>query len=300
MIHRISPAVAAIAAACLAAPLGAFAQTAPADPPQAGAVAPGDAAAQASPPAAPAAPTTPTATQPSPQPPADSQAAPPESATAPSPAAGAPPQSAAADAAPSASGPLVGYMKHTKPPFMIDTTIAAAELGMIGAMAAMSSGHEIVTKNDIPDPSTEIARMIAVDYAAQQGGHVAAAPISDDQVPAKTRLEGIGPFAAGARYVVNVGPASLDIIYFVTDPLRRDVTLMSNAAIVDTSTGKVIAKGRCFIKQSRDGERYTHEQLLADQASALKSVIARKSQQCVGKLEAAMKIAPAAPAAPTA
>ena len=47
----------------------------------------------------------------------------------------APPGAAAASAqtAAAASAPLVTYLKHTKPPFMIDTTIASAELGMIGA-----------------------------------------------------------------------------------------------------------------------------------------------------------------------
>jgi hypothetical protein len=266
MSRSVSSAAAVIAAMWFAAPAGVvFAQPPAADP--TGAAAPGNVAAPAS-------------------------AAPPAPAAAP---AALPPTT---DAAPGPSGPLVTYVKHTKPPFMIDTTIAANELGMIGALASIAAGHDIVTKNDIQDPSSDIARGVALAYAASQGGHVADAPISDDQMPANTKPDALGRYAGGARYVVDVAPASLDIIYFVTDPLRRDLTLRSSAAIVDASTGKTVARAHCFIKQSKDGERFNHDTLLADQAAALKAILARKSQACVDELEAGLKIAPAPPPPP--
>ena len=268
MSCRVSLATAVIAAACLAMPPGAAcAQSPVADPSQAAAAAapPSNAAASDSAPAGPA----------------------------------AAPAQPAADAAPAPAGPLVTYVKHTKPPFMADTTIAAAELGMVGAIVSISSGHEIVTANGIEDPATEIAHSVALAYAAAQGGHVADAPLADDQMPANTKPDAIGRYAGGARYVVNVSPVDLRIIYFVTDPLRRDVTLMTVAAIIDASTGKVVARAHCFITQSKQCERFTHDQLLADQAAALKAVIVRKGQACVDKLETGLKIAPTPVSAPS-
>jgi hypothetical protein len=35
----------------------------------------------------------------------------------------------------------------------------------------------------------------------------------------------------------------------------------------------VLAKGRCFVKAEKVGDRYTHDQLLADQAAPLKTLI---------------------------
>ena len=195
--------------------------------------------------------------------------------------------------APGSAGPLVTYVKRTKPPFLVDQTIAAAELGMIGAFAAISSGHEIVTKNNIQDPSTNVAHQIAVAYAALQSGQVAEAPISDDQMPSKPKPDEIGKYAGSARYVVAVAPVNMEIIYFVTDPLRRDLMLSSSGVIIDTSNGKVIAKGRCFIKSEKVGQRYNHDTLLADQAAGLKSLIVQKSEQCADKMEEQMKIGPA-------
>jgi len=197
-------------------------------------------------------------------------------------------------AAPSApAGPLIAYVKRTKPPFLLDQTIAAAELGMIGAIAAISAGHDIVAKNSIEDPSGDVAHRIAVAYAATQSGQVAEAPISDDQMPPKTKPDEIGKYAGTARYVVVVAPVNMEIIYFVTDPLRRDLMLSSSGEIIDTSNGKVIAKGRCFIKSEKVGQRYNHDTLLADQAAGLKSLIVQKSEQCANKMEEQMKIGPA-------
>jgi hypothetical protein len=275
MHHRNASALAAAITAAWAA----AAQPALADPPaaQPAAATTAPAADQAAAPAAQSATAQPQASTP---PPAD-----PAPQTAPEPAA--------------ASGPLVTYIKRTKPPYMIDMTIASAELGMIGAFAAISSGHEIVTKNDIADPSTEIARSVAQAYAASQGGRVADTPIPDDQLPARAKPEDVGQRAGGARYVVAVAPANMEVIYFVSDPLRRDITLLTAAEIIDTSSGKVVARARCFIKQAKEGERFTHDQLLADQATALKAVIVRKSHECVEKLETGMKIAPQPEPAPT-
>ena len=235
--------------------------------------------------------------------PAGAVAAQPAPAASDQPPAAAPAQAPAAQpaSAPAAdAGPVIGYIKHTKPPSLIDQTIASAEMGLIGAAVAISAGHDIVNANNIEDPSVDVARQVAAAYAASQGGHVAGAPISDDQMPPKTRIEDIGHFAAGARYVVNVAPVNMEIIYFVTDPLRRDLMVASVGQIVDASTGKVVAKGRCFVKSEKVGDRYTHDQLLDNQAAALKTLIVRKSQECAEKMEASMKLAPPPGAAPAA
>src|ERR1700721_960865 len=116
-----------------------------------------------------------------------SASAPTESATPSTPAP--PPSAADPSASPAAlapasdangQGPLVAYVTHSKPPALVDTTVVSAELGMIGAIGAMSQGHDIVVKNNIADPSGEMAHEIATAYAAANGGRVAETPIPDD------------------------------------------------------------------------------------------------------------------------
>ena len=89
--------------------------------------------------------------------------------------------------------------------------------------------------------------------------------------------------------------AAQEIVRAVDSP---SVKLIFDTAHIQAMDGKVVAKGRCFVRSEKVGERYTHDQLLDNQAAALKGLIVRKSQECAAKMEAAMKIAPPPAAAP--
>lgn len=223
-------------------------------------------------------------------------AAPPSDAAAAQPAGASTGQAGQPSAAPAtavlapAPGPMVAYVKHTKPPLLIDQTPAAAAFGLVGTAAAMSSGNSIVLNNQIEDPSGEIAHQVALAYAAAHGAHVADAPLSDDHKWTRAKGATLAGEANGASYVIDVDPPGMNLIYFPLDWTHFDLMFMSFVRVIDTSNGEVVAKARCYLKPVKTADTKTHGELLADKAANLKQLIALKSQRCVDELKTALRL----------
>lgn len=203
------------------------------------------------------------------------------------------PSSAPAAAAAAPSGPLVAYVKHTKAPLLIDQTVAAVLPGAlfgpiaavtVGAAMTISGGSDIVAQNGIEDPSGDMARDIAMAYAAAHGGRVADGSIADDHKSTRAKPSALAEQADGAQYVVDVDPPGMTLTYFPFDWEHRDLMFLSNARVIDASSDKIVAQAHCFIKTD-DSYEMTHDELLADHAAELKQVIARKSRACVASIE---------------
>lgn len=240
-------------------------QTAQAPSPQAGAAAPdAPAAAPVQPPAA--------------------APVPPSAAASPD----APPPAAAPPA--SVPGPLVGYVKHTQPPVLVDSTPATAGFAMIGAVAAIASGHDIVVNNAIQDPSGDMARDIANAFATAKAARVADAPLLDAHLWTRAKAGDLSAQANGAAYVVDVEPPGMTLIYFSFDWTHFDLMYASRVRIIDTADGKVVAQARCFLKSQKTPGVLTHSELLADNAAALKRLIASKSEACLTQMKSALKL----------
>lgn len=248
---------------------------------------------------------TPAAAADDPAPPPVQSVAPPQGAAPPAtgespagPAASATPTPAAAESAPPAATPaaaasdqiVVAYVKHTKPPVLIDTTPAKASFALIGAAAMMAAGHDIVVKNDIQDPSGDMARDIATAYAAAHAGRVAETPISDDHVWTRPKSGKLVEQAGDARYVVDVDPPGLNLIYFSFDWTHFDLMFSSSVRVIDTSNSQIVAKAGCFINTKKSPGLLGHSELLADNAAALKQLIVRKSQACLVALKTGLKL----------
>ncbi len=203
----------------------------------------------------------------------------------------------AAPAVPTASAgatnghaPLIAYLKHTKAPVLIDSTPGTAAFAMIGAFAAISAGKSIVADNAIQDPSGDMAHELATAYAASRSGRVAETPLSDDHLLTLAKSESLADQANGAGYVVDVEPPGMNLLYFSLDWSHFDLLFLSRVRIIDTSNGQVIARARCFLKSQKTPGAMTHAELLADGAAALKQLIASKSQACVVKMKADLKL----------
>jgi hypothetical protein len=195
-----------------------------------------------------------------------------------------------ASPAPNSNGLTVAYVKHTKPPSLIDTTPAKASFAMIGAFAAISAGHDIVAGNNIEDPSGDMARDIASAYAAARGAEVLATPILVDQLPKESKTTKLSTLSGGARYIVEVYPPGMNLIYFPLDWTHFDLLFNTIVRITDTSNNTVVAHAYCVMKPTKSPDLMGHEQLLADQAEELKQLIVRKSQACVAKMKADLSI----------
>lgn len=259
----------------------------------------GQAAAQNTP--APAAAQTPSSaapatSAPTPEPtPAASAPAPTQAAAtaATSPVANATPTPAAPPSdAPAAvpTGPAIAFVKHTQPPTLVDMTPGSAAFGMVGAFASIAAGHDLVVKDGIEDPSGDMAHELATAYAAAHGGHVADAPILNDEKMTRASPAKLTALANGASYIVDVDPPGMNIIYFSFDWTHFDLLYLSQVRVIDVSNNKVVAQARCFLKTVKAPDLPTHDQLVADKGAMLKQVIARKSGMCLDKLKSDLKL----------
>lgn len=186
-------------------------------------------------------------------------------------------------------GVVIGFVKHTKPPALIDSTPGKAAFGMIGAAASISAGNDIVGMNDIQDPSGDMTHELAVAYAAAHGGRVADAPLLDAHKWTRVKGTDVAAEAAGARYVIDVDSPGMTLIYFSFDWTHFDLMFMATARVIDTSDGAVISKAHCFIKTDKS-QAQTHADLLADHAAKLKALIVSKSEACTAVLKTGLKL----------
>jgi hypothetical protein len=194
-----------------------------------------------------------------------------------------------------AGGPLVAYTGHFSPPQLTDMTPGSAMLtaafGVAGAIAEMGTGREIVMGYHIADPSGDMAREIATAYGAAHGAEVADDPVAEGgEGLLRTKPETLAKLAGGAQYIVEVESPGMTLMYFSFDWKHRDLMFLSTVRIIDVPTAKVIAHARCFLRAQQSPDLLTHDQLLEDNAAALKRLIVSKSEACVAKMKSDLKL----------
>lgn len=195
----------------------------------------------------------------------------------------------APEATPSAASPLVAYVKHTKPPVLFDTSAASPVFGVGGGIASYSMGKDIVHDNDVQDPSGDIALAIATAFAASKGGRMADQPLPDDHPWTGVKTDDLMKQAGGARYVIDIDPVSMNVIYFQFDWTHYDLLFGTRVRIIDTMDGKVLAKGKCSFKMDKAAAK-THAELIDNGAAGLKKRIAERSQACVALMKVDLRL----------
>jgi hypothetical protein len=221
------------------------------------------------------------------------------SSEAPSAAEAAPPTPAASSTPPASapSGPVVAYIVRDVQPTLIDSKPSNAAFGVIGAVAAISAGGDIVKKNNIANPANDIARDLAAAYAADHGYRLADTPLPVDKDHPAPKREGLAAFSQGARYVVDVEPPGMTLIYQPLGWTSFDLMYADRVRVTDVETGKVIENARCFLKSQKRPGQLSHDQLLADGAAGLKLLIKAKATECTAAIATELKLPlPAQPA----
>ena len=173
---------------------------------------------------------------------------------------------------------------------IIDTTPAKASFALVGAFAAIAAGNTIVAENHIEDPNGDMAREIAIAYAAAHGARVADAPEADDHKWTQAKADKLSAGAAGARYVVDVEQPGMNLLYFPFDWTHFDLMFGARVRIIDTSNNQVVGQARCFMKTEKSPTLKGHEELLVNGAAELKLLIVRKSEACVAKMKTDLKL----------
>jgi hypothetical protein len=218
---------------------------------------------------------------------------PPEAASSQAPA---PPTAVAAPSAPPTpsesgpSAPVVAYVMRDVQPTLIDSKPSNAAFGVIGAVAAISAGGDIVKRNNIANPANDTAHDLAAAYAAGHGYRFTDAPLPVDKAHPAPKREDLAAFSQGARYIVDVEPPGMTLICQPLGWSSFDLMYADRVRVTDVQTGKVIENVRCFLKPQKRPGQLSHDQLLADGAAGLKLLIKAKAAECTAAMAAELKL----------
>lgn len=230
----------------------------------------------------------------SPQP-APAPDAAPQSPAAPAPAAQAP----AAAGGPAADAPIVGWTENKQPPSFVLMTAGHAMFAAVGAVAAVAEGRETAKHYEFQDSANLVTPELAKAWAVAHGDRLAseATPIdSEHKNIVKTATKEVADLK-GASFIVD-GASSTSAIYFSFDWTHYGLIYSLQVRVVDTASGKVVAKARCFRKPEKTPESPTHDQMFADNAAVLKKMMADNAQACLPKLMEDLKLSAGGGSAP--
>lgn len=159
--------------------------------------------------------------------------------------------------------------------------------GMLGALAAVSEGKDLVKANQIADPAVAISAALAQHLQAGRDVQlVTPAVLVNSTEPGQIAAAAKGK----ARYVLDVQTINWGFSYFPTDWTHYRVQHSAQVRLVEVQTGALLAQGTCsYFPQSNDGAP-TYDELVNNQAAGLKAQMERIAGECAKKLQAEMLV----------
>jgi len=182
------------------------------------------------------------------------------------------------------SGTTVTYTARVKPSFAAMTAGKAA-FAMIGAVAMISAGNNIISHNKVPDPADTIASGLAKELESDYGATLVMPPIGVDedspsQIAARTK--------GAARFVIDAQTINWSFGYFPTDWNHYRVIYVAKVRIIDIQKKTVVAEGFCKHIPDSNLNAPTYDELLADEAAGLKSRLNDIANECMQSMKAQM------------
>lgn len=182
----------------------------------------------------------------------------------------------AKDASERLQGKTFALTKYPPAEFMPFTSGKAA-FGLLGAAMMISEGKQIVKDNAIPDPAIMISEGLAQKLATVRSMKVAAA----GKVAEDDKVEALAAAHAGVDYLVDVKTFTWMINYYPSNWNGYRVTYSARVRLIDTATKQVVAETACQTIQGDDAKPPTKDELLAANATLLKSYLDKGAAACV-------------------
>lgn len=183
-------------------------------------------------------------------------------------------------------GQTVTYTTREKPDFAAMTAGKAA-FALVGAIAMITEGNNIISANNIPDPADAIATGLAKELEIAYGAQLITPPTkvsTDDSAKIASNMEG------AARYVIDVQTINWSFGYFPTDWTHYRVLYTAKARLIDIQTKDTIAEGFCKHIPESNVNAPTYEELVAKQAVGLKNNLNLITQECINSMKTQMLI----------
>lgn len=178
-------------------------------------------------------------------------------------------------------GKRLAVTSHPIPDFSAGTA-GKAMFAMVGAIAMIHAGNELVRQDQIQDPAIRIGQRLSTDLAKTQGvivlppnGLVA----SSDDPAALIKTY------AGADLLLDVKTYAWSYVYYPTKWGSYRVNVDANVRLLDGKNGDVIAQQTCKIDPTDPNNPPSLDALRANQSALLKQLLSKAADTCVGNVE---------------
>ena len=178
-------------------------------------------------------------------------------------------------------GKRLAVTSHPIPDFSAGTA-GKAMFAMVGAIAMIHAGNELVRQDQIQDPAIRIGQRLSTDLAKTQGvivlppnGLVA----SSDDPAALIKTY------AGADLLLDVKTYAWSYVYYPTKWGSYRVNVDANVRLLDGKSGDVIAQQTCKIDPTDPNNPPSLDALRANQSALLKQLLSKAADTCVGNVE---------------
>lgn len=170
---------------------------------------------------------------------------------------------------------------HPVPDFSAGTACKAM-FAMVGAIAIIHAGNEMVRQDQIEDPAIRISQHLSTDLAKTQG--VIVLPPSGLVATSDDPAALIKTYP-GADLLLDVKTYAWSYVYYPTKWGPYRVNVDANVRLLGGKTGEVIAQQTCKIDPTDPNNPPSLDALRANQSALLKQLLSKAADTCVGNVE---------------
>lgn len=174
-------------------------------------------------------------------------------------------------------GGTVVVSQREKPSFAANTA-GKMMFGAVGAVAAISSGNDIIRDNEVADPAAYIEQALLKDLVTDNALKGVTSPTSTNTMD----VAQLAKQYAGADLLLDVQTINWSWIYYPTSWSHYKVIYSAKIRLIDTKHSKLIADGFCARVPDGPAESApTRDELLENKAARLKQELATAADYCV-------------------
>jgi hypothetical protein len=179
-------------------------------------------------------------------------------------------------------GKSVTQIKFGKPDFMAATP-AKAMFGMLGAVAMIAAGNEIVEEGKVEDPAPYIGQ----ELMKRMQEKYKTMPLTQTALQANTSdLDELAEAYPQSDLLLDVRTTNWQMTYFPLNWSQYRIAYGVRARLVNLKTQEVLAEGSCERFPEDDTNAPSYDEMVENQASRLKHELRLAANICVEKLKA--------------
>ena len=175
----------------------------------------------------------------------------------------------------------IALTSREKPSFSA-VTAEKAMFALVGAVAMIVAGNEIVEENEIEDPANYIRESLAQELSENYGFKI---NNSDTKKVSSSESSKIAKAFPNSDLVLDIETIGWSFAYFPTDWNNYRVIYSAKLRLIDTKKQSVLAEGFCSRVPEEDHTAPTHGELLANKAERLKQELMIAANQCIGEFK---------------